>query len=419
MKDDDYLESKYRKIISKLLVEHPYYGAILSSMKVHESEDAYRIFPNGNNIMVNREWFTNAAPEECKFELSKVAVKISLLQESRMKNRLPLIWNLAMESVSESILHQYALSRGVAINAFSNLADGLSVDEFYIRIVRALRDSGNLKFLDVVEKKLLNSDHLGESEVSPLKDVMNAADIKRKDISWFQDRYRDIAKSEYLYRPKYSGKLMAARRADSSMGKRGVPVEKEINGYYAYPSWVYVLCSRLEMNRKMQTFKRIKRKYQDQGIILPSYRDSNSRVNIAIDSSASIDEDSFSIFSLAVIDVLAGNFGMEAIRIFQTDAGIRNVITIDGRDIPSSVLVRKGEGGTDFRDLFRHLEDEENRDPLIVLTDGKATIPEMEPDEFRTYWITTEKELPWGDNIKWDLSRERIPSELIEPGATE
>ena len=104
MKDDDYLESKYRKIISKLLVEHPYYGAILSSMKVHESEDAYRIFPNGNNIMVNREWFTNAAPEECKFELSKVAVKISLLQESRMKNRLPLIWNLAMESVSESIL---------------------------------------------------------------------------------------------------------------------------------------------------------------------------------------------------------------------------------------------------------------------------------------------------------------------------
>ena len=419
MKDNDDLESKYRKIISKLLVEHPYYGAILSSMRVRESESAYRIFPSGNNIMVNREWFMNAAPEECAFELSKVAVKISLLQESRMKNRLPLIWNLAMESVSESILHQYALSRGVSIDAFSILADGLSVDEFYIRIVRALRDSGNLKFLDVVEKKLLNSDHLGESEVSLLKEVMNAADIKRKYISWFQDRYRDLARSEYLYRPKYSGKLMAAKRADSLIGKHGVTVEKEINGSYAYPSWVYVLYSRLEMNRKMQTFKRIKRKYQDQGVILPSYRDRNSRVNIAIDSSASIDEDTFSIFSLAVIDILAGNFGIEAIRIFQTDAGIRNVITVDGRDIPHSVMVRKGEGGTDFRDLFRHLEDEENRDPLIVLTDGKATIPEMEPDEFRTYWITTEKELPWGDNIKWDLSRERIPSELIEPGATE
>jgi len=94
------------------------------------------------------------------------------------------------------------------------------------------------------------------------------------------------------------------------------------------------------------------------------------------------------------------------------------VITVDGRDIPHSVMVRKGEGGTDFRDLFRHLEDEENRDPLIVLTDGKATIPEREPDEFRTYWITTEKDLPWGDNIKWDLSSERIPSELIESGAT-
>ncbi len=419
MKDSDDIESKSRKIISKLLVDHPYYGAILSSMKILESESAYRLFPNGNNIMLNREWFMNAAPEECAFELSKVAVKISLLQESRMKKRIPLIWNLAMESVSESILHQYALSRGVAIDAFSILADGLSVDEFYMGVVRALRDGGNLKFLDVVEKKMLNSDHLGESEVSLLKDVMNAADIKRKDISWFQDRYRDLARSGYLYKPKYSGKLMAAQRADSLTGKHGVTVEKEINGSYAYPSWVYVLSSKLEMNRKMQTFKRMKRKYQDQGIILPSYRDSNSRVNIAIDSSASIDEDTFSIFSLAVIDILTGNFGIEAIRIFQTDAGIRNVITVDGRDIPHSVMVRKGEGGTDFRDLFRHLEDEENRDPLIVLTDGKATIPEREPDEFRTYWITTEKDLPWGDNIKWDLSSERIPSELIESGATE
>ena len=197
MKDNDDLESKYRKIISKLLVEHPYYGAILSSMRVRESESAYRIFPSGNNIMVNREWFINAAPEECAFELSKVAVKISLLQESRMKNRLPLIWNLAMESVSESILHQYALSRGVSIDAFSILADGLSVDEFYIRIVGALRDSGNLKFLDVVEKKLLNSDHLGESEVSLLKEVMNAADIKRKvllerRLSSFIERARAV-----------------------------------------------------------------------------------------------------------------------------------------------------------------------------------------------------------------------------------
>ncbi|MCL4438608.1 MAG: VWA-like domain-containing protein [Candidatus Thermoplasmatota archaeon] len=409
MKESEF-EPKKVRIMSRLLTDHPFYGAIASSMRIVESEKADRLYTDGNSLLVNPIWFRNAGIEECAFEFSKAALKIALLQQSRMKNRVPLVWNLAMESVCDSILHRYAISDGITLDSFSILAEQMSVDEFYTMIVRTLRGSQRLEMLEKIEKKLLNKENLSESDVFLLKDIMNIAEIRRKDISWFIDRYGDMTRSHYLYRPKYSGKMVAAERAEAMAGRRGVPVERHIKGSYAYPSWIYILSSKLEMNCRIASFSRIRRKYQDQGIVLPSFREKFSLVNIAIDASASIDDSTFSMFSGSVIEMLTGNFGIQAFRIFQTDAGIRSEITIEGRDIPQSLLVRKGEGGTDFRDLFRHLENTGNREPLIVLTDGKASVPEKEPEGFRTYWITTDHDLPWGENIKWDLERLDVPS---------
>ena len=66
----------------------------------------------------------------------------------------------------------------------------------------------------------------------------------------------------------------------------------------------------------------------------------------------------------------------------------------DGRD--------RGGGGTDFRPVFRYVDEHPELDPalLIYFTDGFGDCPER-PPAYPVMWLLTEdgREQPWGQSV--------------------
>ena len=393
---------KFSRLKVLLLRKYPFYGAIVSGFSPVPSADAHRMFLDGNNLMINAEWFINAEMDECALEIFRISVEISLLQQSRIRSRDPVIWSLSMEAVSTAVIYGNMDPGKVRLEGFSEIAAGMSVDEFYSYLSREIKHAGKIHDVYTAGRKLKNGTSLNAEEADAIRDLMRIAGVRTSGISWFLDRFRDAENSRYLFRAKYTGKILSGFRVQAVMGSKGREDHKILGEFFSFPSWIYTLSSRIEGNTSSLSYSRIRRKYMDSDIILPSLRRNISRVNVAIDSSASIDDETLSLFISSVIQMIRGNFGFQPVRLFQVDAGIRHQIDIEDGAIPDDIYIRRGRGGTDFSDLFLFLKERGNTEPLIVLTDGNARIPEREPQEFQTYWITTGRVLPWGESIAWN-----------------
>ena len=61
-----------------------------------------------------------------------------------------------------------------------------------------------------------------------------------------------------------------------------------------------------------------------------------------------------------------------------------------------------GGGGTDFRPVFRYVEEHPELDPnlLVFFTDGRGDRPERAP-AYPVMWLLTKdgREQPWGQNV--------------------
>ena len=93
------------------------------------------------------------------------------------------------------------------------------------------------------------------------------------------------------------------------------------------------------------------------------------------------------------------NTGM---KVMYFDSIIENVQDFESEDLPIDSLLRpKGGGGTDFRPVFRYIE-EEGYEPacLVMLTDGYCdSFPSLEP-EYPVLWIVfgnTKFDPPFGE----------------------
>jgi len=132
-------------------------------------------------------------------------------------------------------------------------------------------------------------------------------------------------------------------------------------------------------------------------IYLPSMRGESIEVCCAIDTSGSMSNDEIAN-AFSEIRGICSCFGDYTIYFWQCDAAIQEekVITAES-EIPTVI---KGRGGTDFRPIFKRIEELNLVElPLIYLTDLQGAFPKSSLSE--TIWVTEQNDkAPFGTVIK-------------------
>ncbi len=133
------------------------------------------------------------------------------------------------------------------------------------------------------------------------------------------------------------------------------------------------------------------------GIYLPSSISQTFRLVIAVDSSGSVDEVLLNEF-LSEVNFLMSLVQNYQIELLVCDDKIHSHKTFYSGD--SLEVELKGGGGTDFRPVFKYIEDElDDVKLLLYFTDLEGFFPDISPN-YAVKWVTKkEKEVPFGELI--------------------
>jgi predicted metal-dependent peptidase len=152
------------------------------------------------------------------------------------------------------------------------------------------------------------------------------------------------------------------------------------------------------------SFKMPNRRYMPQGFFLPSAQDVEmGEIVIGIDSSGSITDKILAKF-IGTVQEVVDQVRPRRVRIMVCDARIHREHIFE-RDDPIEGIELVGGGGTDFRPVFKAVEnneDDERPACMLYLTDGYGAFPESV--DVPTLWcMTTEVEAPVGETIRLEV----------------
>ena len=146
------------------------------------------------------------------------------------------------------------------------------------------------------------------------------------------------------------------------------------------------------------------RRHVHEGLYLQSMRSERLRAIVAIDTSGSTQGGLPKFFS--ELNALLDTFGSYELTVIQCDAEVGRVETFDDAAPldPSRKWETTGGGGTDFRPVFRYVDEHPELEPnlLIYFTDGCGDCPDRAP-AYPVMWLLTRDghEQPWGLNVKF------------------
>jgi predicted metal-dependent peptidase len=172
---------------------------------------------------------------------------------------------------------------------------------------------------------------------------------------------------------------------------------------YMFPQipWQTLLFRFLQASKGMQDFRSypFHRSHIWRGVFLPSLQGDFIELNVAWDTSGSMDNTELSK-GLAETRGICSNFGGYLIHLFICDADVHSVIDIsDDSEVPTCVT---GRGGTSFVPVFKKIQELQlDEFPLIYFTDLDGEFPNEPKDD--TIWVTSERsknhKIPFGQMI--------------------
>lgn len=153
-----------------------------------------------------------------------------------------------------------------------------------------------------------------------------------------------------------------------------------------------------------KTWQRINtRTFAAAGQIRPARKSDAIKVVIAGDTSGSMLDQLGDV--VTQVEKIVKSFGSYYFTFFAVDEGITSEeVFSNSKKFTVDRLVRnfKGGGGTDFRSFFKELDDRGNRETVVMVTDGCATIPEDRPKGYDVIWVVRESDFRWAEEyLKW------------------
>ena len=344
--------NKISQAKSKLMLEYPYFGTIASSLDI-EIDNSIQSYKNINNkLLYNSQYIDSVDIEDIEFILASTTLHKVLNHQNRNQRNSSKLWQLASEYVINSML----VNNGMELPIMANYQDRFN--KMYVEEVYTI----------------LESEMSDEYEEQESQDIVE--DLSQ-DEEFFQQLIQKLEKTDSL--PKDLEYIIPSK-------SKHINWRDELYRYIA------------SYDKSLYQFFPPNMKYLYQGIYLPSLHSDLLNITIAIDTSASIDEDLLSIF-LSQIEEIMLQYPNYKIDLIQVDDKIQShQIFLNGDKIDYSI---KGRGATDFRVLFEYID--KNLDTptlLIYFSDGDGIYPSTIPT-YDTIWVSEKKieKVPFGDNI--------------------
>lgn len=429
-----------------MLIKYPFYGSFSADTPIHEDKGVPTFATDGMDIMYNPAFADKLHKDELVFVYSHEILHIAMGHMGREKGRDHPVWAIATDLAINPILKKDGVGKMPDGALYEEKYAEWSAERIYADLYQMLKDMGymgNGTFMnsqsDDDGDNQSNASGMGSQQPSDQGDeqqdqqgdgsgsdkpdddkqkqgngnepdpqkykelVERAAQILGVDPQAIKDA---IAHHDSTGKPidqqQIIERTIRAAQAEKTMGKTSAAANILIDSIEEPKIPWQTILSQFVVNQKERTsYRRINRKYQAQDIILPTKHSELLKAVICLDVSGSISNEELKHFFGEVTSILNFNVDNKEIRLIQIDTQILydEIWTPEMSD--DEIYTRHGYGGTVFHEVFKKLDEEQNADIVIFFTDGYASIPAVEPDGYRTIWITTGGELPWGTNIKY------------------
>ena len=358
------LKEKLDKAKAKLMLEHPYFGQIASSLKISSNDNIESFTSDGDSFEYNDEYLSKLNEKELEFTLANSAMHYALSHKNRINQREDWLWQLATDYAINSMLVKNDMFAPEKIN-LNKRFDGMYAEEIYA-ILESEFDEKEYEEKEQKQKKEKQKVNPSEKE-SIDEDFLNQVNQKIKAQGELPKDFQRVFPELFIDKIDWRSELHRYLNLHAKEDYQFFPPNK---------------------------------KYIHQGFALPSLKSELLKIVVAIDSSGSIDKELLATF-FGHFQSIVESFKSYEIDLIECDAKIQNhKVFYPGDSIEYKVV---GGGGTDFRPVFEYV-DKEIADAKIIIyfTDGLGSFPKNSP-YIDTLWVMREKiEVPFGEVLILD-----------------
>ncbi len=366
-------ENKLAKAKAKLMLEHPYFGTIASSLELEVGEDVEAFSSDGEKLRYNDDYIEAAVIEDVEFALANGAMHYLLKHQHRVGERMPHIWQLSTDYTINSMLLKNGLSLPPRANYQERFAN-MYAEEIY----------------EILSSEIIDSDtQYEEQEQEEQSQTSQGLESQKAQRSQEQ---RDSSLDEEFLEQLFKKMQRQGTLPDDL--KYLIP-----EAFSHQIDWRETLYRYIASHAKSSfSFMPPNMKYLYRGIYLPSLSSDLLRIVVALDTSGSVDEKLLQIF-LAEVDSITQQYPNYEIDIITADAKIHShEVFLPGESLNYEL---SGGGGTDFRVVFEYIDAYIDY-PTILLyfTDGMGRFPQSEPSYDLLWIMPSQVEVPFGEVVE-------------------
>ena len=395
---------KISKAKARLMLEHPYFGTIASSLKLEQNNELLTFLSDGEALRYNSEYIDRLDVAEVEFVMANGAMHAVLKHQDRSAGRTKWLWQTATDYVVNSML----VRNGMQLPEYANYEhkfDGMYAEEVY----QMLRDEMmNDEFgMEEQIEQIMEGDDVHNENITMQQENVESPDAPEKYDQNSKDK--EESSSTPSQKPEELSEEMKEQfeQIFQKLNRQGtLPQDLQfvVPEYFSHKvDWREFLYGYIASYAKSTySFVPPNMKYLYRGIYLPSLSSDLLRIVVAIDTSGSVDETLLTTF-LGEINSIMQSYPNYEIDVITADAKIQShKVFLPGENLDYEV---SGGGGTDFRPVFEYIDQQINYPTLLLyFTDGMGTFPEMEPSYDVMWVMPEEKEVPFGEVMALNTS---------------
>lgn len=423
---------KIAKAKTKLILDHPFFGAVCAGMKFKEDKKSKGMWTNGKQTGYNPFYLDQISFDETVGLVAHIVLHRALLHHKRLKDKDPGLWNSACDYSINWILIEsgFELPEGYL---FREDLKNLSAEKIYGILISEKDEkeeqrgetsndegSNNESESDDEEGFGERNDSDSSEEETEENEVESDSDETSEDVDGSgEDGEED--KSDQNNSQEFTGEVrqpesmdpddnsgdgefdeepdyLLAQAFNKSLNEGSLPgslqrmIEEVLRPKL---DWRKLLAKFVSMTGKSDyTWVSPNKRYIHSGFYLPGMKNENlESIIIAIDTSGSISQAELIEFTAEVSSVL-GVFNGEIV-VLGCDTSVNFAERYSSADLPDKFEF-KGGGGTDFRPPFEWAEDNSpNTRCLIYFTDLCSSRYPTEPN-YPVLWVTNNEKYPKG-----------------------
>lgn len=375
-----------------LILDHPFFGVLSLKLDlIEDKSNTKTLKTDGKRLWFNPEYVATLNKHELKGVMAHEVMHCADGHNWRREHRDPKGWNEACDLAINPIV----LDAGMVLpqGALDGTPyKGKSPEEIYAIRQKEKQQQQQQQQQGAGGQGGSQSDQGSDSEGDQGEDQdFGCGEVVDSDESTMPELKAD-----------WSASVLQAAKQAQGVGKLPAGMDRIVQAIKNPPQdWRAILRRFAQENATSDySWKMPNGRYLHAGLYMPSLRsESMPPMVVAIDTSGSVSDLMVSQFA-SEINAIVDEVQPEAVHVIYCDAAVRGVDVFE-RGEPITI-VPKGFGGTDFRPVFKWIEDQAlTPSCLVYLTDMAGRFPDAEPD-YPVLWGDTDGDYPapWGETVR-------------------